>query len=216
MKKDRKRDKKRCTRWNVENRSNGSTKRRPRRHVLIREEEGERYGGASFRTKLGPWRRAGDPRGTPSSLSFSIFARLLPSLHSPLSTLLFPLPLVNVYNAAPASPLPFVSASLVHSLRSVEPYFKNSFTSSRRSASVPAQTPTNVSLFENETRIFVEFGKVSFIPSNDESDDGFDGVWVRLLGWCVNVRWIVRDTCEIFKWVSWCSGKIVRQFEREQ
>ena len=42
----------------------------------IREERGERYGGASFRTKLGPWRRAGDPRGTPP---FPLFLRLLVS-----------------------------------------------------------------------------------------------------------------------------------------
>lgn len=169
------------------NRSNGSTKRRPRRHVLIREEEGERYGGASFRTKLGPWRRAGDPRGTPSSLSFSIFARLLPSLHTlPLSTLLSRLPLVNAYNAARASPLPFfVSASLVHSLRSVEPYFKNSFTSSRRSASVPAQTPSNASFFENETRIFTRFRKSGIRSIRTTSSVEMDSMGFEsgCLGW---------------------------------
>lgn len=37
---------------------------------LIGEESGERCEGASFRTKLGPW-RAGDPQGMPQSLSFS-------------------------------------------------------------------------------------------------------------------------------------------------
>lgn len=48
---------------------------------LVGEESGKRCEGASFRTKLGPW-RAGDPQGTPRSLSFSFPLALFLDLFS--------------------------------------------------------------------------------------------------------------------------------------
>lgn len=79
MEKERTRDEKRRAKpKDVENRSNEpfDEASSPTARSEIREERGERYGGASFRTKLGPWRRAGDPRGTPP---FPLFLRLLVS-----------------------------------------------------------------------------------------------------------------------------------------
>jgi hypothetical protein len=61
--------------WGTDRSSRGRFLRDP-----VGEESGERCEGASFRTKLGPW-RAGDPRGTLRSRSFSFsLAPLSPSL----------------------------------------------------------------------------------------------------------------------------------------
>jgi hypothetical protein len=90
---------------------------------FIGKGSGERCEGASFRTRLGPW-RAGDLRGTPWSLSFSLalllFLFLLCAFCVSSSSFFAASLLLASWGYT-------MNRSLSHSRYSLEPYFKNSF-----------------------------------------------------------------------------------------